>query len=355
MIRVKQLFIFLLCLNITVVFSQDDDVNDVKNGKTDTYVPTYPVAAIKVTDSIYMLKGKGGNIGLCLGKDGTFMIDDQFADGSSAILNTVSRLTLKPVQFLVNTHFHGDHTGGNKNMIDAGVVIFSQENVRNRLLAEIRGKAEDSLQKIFEMNKEKFMKDGAVEEKAIEGAKRASGIVEDLMSKDNPLPMITFAEDLTFYYNGEKIVVFHVHNAHTDGDSMVYFTQSNVLHTGDAFVNGQYPFIDLMNGGSFDGYLNGLSKILMMANEETKIIPGHGDVASLEDVKYTKSMLEFLTSRVAYHYMDRKSLEQVLAMKELTKEFDDKGFGNGFISTQKLITAIYKDTEAKYGNKGGKN
>ncbi|HAT67589.1 MAG TPA: MBL fold metallo-hydrolase, partial [Flavobacteriaceae bacterium] len=171
------------------------------------------------------------------------------------------------------------------------------------------------------------------------------------MKIDNTFPFITFEDDLTFHFNDQKILVFHVHNAHTDGDSMVYFTDSNVLHTGDVFFNGKYPYIDINNGGSFDGYINALSKILMLVDEDTKIIPGHGEIAKMKDVKYTKSMLEFLHSKVAYHYVGRKSKEQIMAMKDITKEFDDKGYGSGYISTEKFMDFIYEDVALKYKDK----
>lgn len=325
---------------------------DVKNQSNEAnYVPTYPVATVRVKDSIYMLSGRGGNIGLCVGPDGAFMIDDQFAEGTEAILKSVSMITDKSVRFLINTHHHGDHSGGNKNMLEEGVVIFAHENVRKRLIEEARKKVQDSLEKIYQKNLEKFSKDGYEEEKAVTGAKRVTENVEATMKIDKTFPFITFEDDLTFHFNDQKILVFHVHHAHTDGDSMVYFTDSNVLHTGDVFFNGRYPYIDINNGGSFEGYINALSKILMLIDEDTKIIPGHGEIASMKDVKYTKSMLEFLHSKVAYHYVGRKSKEQIMAMKDITKEFDDKGFGSGYISTEKFMDFIYEDVALRYKDK----
>ena len=379
---IRTLFFFLSFLFITpqVIFSQNDsdkDVNkekikrlekkaekerlkliekenkevdnDAKEEQLGNYVPAYGVSAVKVADSIYMLKGKGGNIGLCFGNDGAFMIDDQFAEGTEAILTTVKLFTKKPVQFLVNTHLHGDHTGGNKNMLENGTIIFAQENVRKRLLYETNKKLLDSIDKIYNGYLEKFKKDGADEARAEASAKRAITYVQDTLKMDKNLPMITFAEDLTFHYNNEKIFVFHVHNAHTDGDALVYFTDSNVLHTGDVFIKNGYPFIDVNNGGSLEGYKRGLSKILMVANEDTKIIPGHGEVATINDVKYTQSMIEFLHTRIAYHFLEKKTKEQIRALN-LTKDFDDQGFGNGFISSEKFFNFLYEDVERKYSD-----
>src|SRR5690606_31952762 len=164
------------------------------------------IKTIKVSNKIYMLQGKGGNIGLSFGNDGIFMIDDQYAEGIEQIQKDIKTISKNPIQFLVNTHFHGDHTGGNAVLAQQGTIIFSQENVRTRLQGMI--------------------------------AEEKKKIPQEI------LPVVTFSEDLTFHYNGEKIYVFHVHNAHTDGDAMVYFTDSNVLHTGDVFFNGKYPFID---------------------------------------------------------------------------------------------------------------
>lgn len=259
---------------------------------------------IKVSNKIYALQGKGGNIGLSVGTDGVFMIDDQFADGIEEIQNDIKKLSDKPVRFLVNTHFHGDHTGGNPAMAQTGAVIISQENVRTRLLDVI--------------------------------AKESKKIA------DEALPIITFAEDISFYFNGEKIYVFHVHNAHTDGDAMVYFTQSNVLHTGDVFFNGKYPYIDIEHGGSIKGYIAGLDRALMVINEDTKIIPGHGDMGTYKDLMDTRDMLSILYKRVYNQYLGNKTEEAVAQMTDLTAEYDEKGFGDGFIKTDAFVRTLYR-------------
>lgn len=260
---------------------------------------------IKVSNKIYALQGQGGNIGLSVGADGVFMIDDQFADGIEQIQNDIKKVSNKPVRFLVNTHFHGDHTGGNPAMAQSGAIIISQENVRTRLKEVI--------------------------------AKESKKIA------DEALPIITFTEDLTFYFNGEKIYVFHVHNAHTDGDAMVYFTESNVLHTGDVFFNGKYPYIDLDHGGSIKGYIAGLDRALMVINEDTKIIPGHGPVGTYKDLIDTRDMLSILYKRVYNQYLGKKTEEAVAQMADLTAEYDEKGFGDGFIKTDVFLKTIYND------------
>ncbi len=264
---------------------------------------------IKVNNNIYMLQGKGGNIGLSFGSDGIFMIDDQYTDGIEQIQEDIKKKSDKPVRFLVNTHFHGDHTGGNAAMAQTGTVIFSQENVRNRL----QGMIEKDSKKI----------------------------------PQEALPIVTFSEDLTFHFNGEKIYVFHVHNAHTDGDAMVYFTDSNVLHTGDIFFNGKYPFIDIENGGSLKGCIEGLEKTLLVVNEDTKIIPGHGDVGTYKDLQTTVNMLSIVYKRVFANYLNKKSEDEVAKMTDITKEYDALGYGTGFISTEAFLRMIYKSVAAE--------
>ncbi|PKA83262.1 glyoxylase-like metal-dependent hydrolase (beta-lactamase superfamily II) [Ulvibacter sp. MAR_2010_11] len=264
---------------------------------------------INVNKDIYMLQGKGGNIGLSFGHDGVFMIDDQFADLSEDILKEIAKVDKKPIQFLINTHMHGDHTGGNANMVEAGAIIVAQDNVRTRLQETII-KAED----------------------------KARGDTKIL-------PTITFAQDMTFYFNGEKIMIFHVHDAHTDGDAVVYFTQSNVIHTGDVFFKDRYPYIDLNNGGTVQGYMAALEKIALLADDDTKIIPGHGDIGTKKDLEAMASMLGNIYRRVTHHYTNHKTKAEIIAMRDFTKPFDDLGFGNGFISTEKMLEIMYDDVE----------
>ncbi len=298
--RFKLYFSTALFFITLIGFSQND------NGKTTN------ISLIKVNKVIYMLQDKGGNIGLSVGDDGIFMIDDQFAESIPDIMEKIKTISKKPVKFLVNTHFHGDHTGGNVAMATSGTTIFSQENVRDRL------------EKLMRTSTEKI--DPAI------------------------LPVITFKEDLNFFFNGEKIYVFHVHNAHTDGDVMVYFTGSNVLHAGDVFFNGKYPYIDTENGGSLKGYIEGLEKILLVANEDTKIIPGHGKVGTTKDITETINMLTFLYKRVTYNHGLLKTLPEILAMTDLTEQYESKGYGDGFIKRERFLTTIYNEVVKERGN-----
>jgi cyclase len=258
---------------------------------------------IEITSTIYMLQDQGGNIGLSFGEDGIFMIDDQFARNIESTQATIAAKDKQPVQFLVNTHHHGDHTGGNIAMAKTGTVIFSQENVRKRLKT------------------------------AVDESKTKDG--------DTSLPMITFSEDMRFHYNGDTIFVFHVHNAHTDGDAMVYFMDSNVIHTGDVFFNGRYPYIDLKNGGSVLGYAKALSKLLMLTNEDTKVIPGHGDLATVKDVTFTRD----IHNQISKLYKAGKTEAEILSVIGITEKYDALGYGSGFINTERMVKTVYADVK----------
>ncbi len=296
--QLKYILTSLLCLVVFFTFSQTDTGS------------AYHTKFIKVEGNIYMIEGKGGNIGMIYGKDGILLIDDQFEEGVPDLLKEIKKISKEPIKYLVNTHHHGDHTGGNALIAKEGTIIFSHDNVRAHIEETIMLK-----------NDEKVDTD--------------------------ILPVITVSENMTFHFNGETILVIHVHNAHTNGDMMVYFTKSNVLHTGDIFFNEKYPFIDLDSGGSLNGVLNALDQILMIADEDTKIIPGHGKLASLNDVKYSKTMLVHLMKRVTHFVVNLKSEEEIVAMKEITQKYDDKGYGDGFISTDKMIRTIYKEVKTK--------
>lgn len=259
---------------------------------------------IKVNNNIYMLQGNGGNIGLSFGKDGIFMVDSQYAEGFEQIREDIKKVSDAPIRFLVNTHFHNDHIGGNDSLANTGTVIISHENTRSRI------------HDVIKSEKKKMSEDG--------------------------LPMITFSEDLTLFFNGEKIYTFHLPNAHTDGDAMIYFSKSNILHTGDILFNGKYPFIDLENGGSLKGTIDGIQRALSRINTETKIIPGHGDLASYKDLENTAGMLSTIYKQVAQAYINNKTEADIVKMTDLTKEFDAQGYGSGFINREAFLKMVYK-------------
>ena len=262
----------------------------------------------QLSESVHMLTGKGGNIGVSVGEDGVFMIDGQFADMSEKIITAVKTISGKELKYLINTHWHGDHTGGNENFNKQGAVIVAHENVHKRM-------STDQLMKAFSRTV------------------KASPVAAR--------PVITFTEDLTMYLNGEKILIFHVHNAHTDGDAMVYFTESNVLHMGDCYFNGRYPFIDLSSGGSIDGIIKAANQALFIVDEETKIIPGHGKLSNKKELTAYRNVLMVIRDRVKKAIEEGKTLEEIKAAK-LSKEYD-KEWGAGFINSDALVDFIFTD------------
>lgn len=250
----------------------------------------------KITDNIYMLEGAGGNIGVLTGKDGIVLIDDQFAPLSEKIKNALKALSDKPVMFVINTHFHGDHTGGNENFGKDGAIVVSQENSRIRM-------TKDEFTAAFNMSQPAAPYDA--------------------------LAKVTFTESVTLHLNGETLELTHVKNAHTDGDAIIYFKESNVIHTGDVFVRYGLPFIDQPHGGSIDGMIKGVDKILAIANENTKIIPGHGALATKKDLLEFKKMLQILRDRIAGAMKAGKTLDQIIKAdptKEFTAVFDRSAF-----------------------------
>lgn len=288
----KSLFFSIAIFSTLTMFSQTD------NGKS-TYMKM-----IKLNDHVYMVQGDGGNIGLSFGKDGTFMVDDQYAKGIKQLSKEIGKKSKDSIRYLINTHVHEDHIGANAAIAKSGAIIFAHENVRVRL--------------------EEAMRTG------IKKIPRET------------LPTITFSEDLNFYVNGENIHVFHVPNAHTDGDAMVYFSKSNVLQTGDVFFNGNYPFIDLKLGGSVMGCIQAIQKAISIINEDTKIIPGHGNVATYQDLKNAEDMLANTYKLVSVQYRKNKTEDEVAKMTDITKIYDDRGFGKGFITREAFLRTMYK-------------
>jgi glyoxylase-like metal-dependent hydrolase (beta-lactamase superfamily II) len=274
-----------LMLSTTVIAQNFDDVT---------------VESVKLSDHVYMLVGAGGNIGVSVGDDGVFVIDDQYAPLTPKIVATIRTLTDKDLKFLVNTHHHGDHSGGNANMKKLGATIIAHDNVRRNL----------------EKNDSENNKDG--------------------------LPIITFNDKLSLHINGEKVSVFHVVHAHTDGDSMLYFTESNVLHTGDVYFNNMYPYIDLNSGGTVNGYIEAVKQGINAINDDTKIIPGHGKVSNKAEYQTFLTMLETLKVAVLAEINKGKTEDEVAADTSITKTYDDLGFSWAFINSEKIRRTFYR-------------
>ncbi len=259
----------------------------------------------KLSPTTYVLYGVGGNIGVSVGDDTVFIVDDQYAPLSEKITAAIKALSPKPVQFVLNTHWHFDHTGGNENFGKAGSVIVAHENVRKR------------------MSSEQFI---ALFKSKIPPSPKVA------------LPVVTFTRDMTFHLNGDEIHAFHVANAHTDGDTIVHFKNSNVIHMGDTFFNGLYPFIDSSSGGNPDGVINAADRVLALADDKTKIIPGHGPVCNKADLKVYRDMLATVNGRIKAMLKDGKMLADILAANP-SAEYDEK-WGKAFISPGRFIEML---------------
>lgn len=271
------------------------------------------ISTIKINDHMHMLQWVGaGNMLLLSGKDGNVLIDDQFAPLAEKINASIQAVNKGNVKFLFNTHYHGDHAGGNENFAKMGATILAHDNVRARLAAD---------QRIINFSQP--------QKAAPEAA----------------WPVITFGDGLNMHINGEDVIIFHVDNAHTDGDALYYFPKSNVLHTGDCFMKDRFPFIDRNSGGSVDGWINGVSRAISMIDDETVIIPGHGDLANKSDYKSVRDAVMSLRDKVKTHVKNNKDLDQIKALN-ISKDFDSN-LGSGFIKSEAMVTAIYKDLKGE--------
>ena len=238
------------------------------------------IRAIPVTENIYMLTGSGGNIGVSIGDDGTIIVDDQFAPLTDTIVAAIAQLTDNPVSFVVNSHFHYDHTDGNENFGRAGALIVAQDNSRQRMATD----------------------------QVLSGSNRPQPAYEEV-----GLPKITFMESMRFYYNDNTIDIIHTGPGHTDGDAQVYFRDSNVIHTGDMFVRYGLPYIDHGNGGSLDGMIDALWAIAGLIDDQTIIIPGHGQLSRRTDLLEFRAMLATIRDRIKSGIARGLSVEQVIA------------------------------------------
>ena len=265
------------------------------------------VTAQPVADGVYMLTGAGGNIGVSTGEDGILLIDDQFAPLTDKIRAAVAELGGGKIRFVLNTHWHGDHTGGNENLGKAGVLIVAHDNVRRRM--------------------------------SVEQFREAMNRTVPASPKD-ALPVVSFNDSVTFHLNREEIHALHLQAAHTDGDSIVHFRKANVLHMGDIFFNGMYPFIDVSSGGSVDGVIAAVERALALADGKTRIIPGHGPLSDREELAVYHEMLKKVRSAIAPMVASGKSLEEAVAAKP-TREYDEK-WGQGFIDPERFVGLVYR-------------
>jgi len=264
----------------------------------------------QISGPVYMLTGRGGNIGLCIGEDGVFMIDDQYAPLTPAIRQAIAQVTGDPVRFILNTHWHSDHTGGNENFGELGAVIVAHDNVRLRL-------ASDQLMPFLQR--------------------------EVPASPAAALPIVTFSDAVTFHLNGNTIRAFHVANAHTDGDAIVHFDEADVIHMGDVFWNGFYPFIDTHSGGSIRGTIAAVDAALTLIDVDTAIIPGHGPLGDRAQLLAYREMLLAIADRIQLMIDAGKSLDEVQAAAP-TADWDPT-WGNGFIKSETFVRMVYEDLQ----------
>lgn len=263
------------------------------------------IKAQKLNDTTWMLVGSGGNIGLSVGEDAAFIIDDQYAPLSPKITAAIAQITPKPVKFVINTHWHGDHTGGNQSFGKAGSIIVAHDNVRKRLTSE-------QFIEFFNMR-----------------------------TKPEPreaLPVITFAQGLSLHLNGEEVRVIHVPKAHTDGDSIVHFTRSDIVHMGDTYFNGMYPFIDSDTGGSPEGVIAACDQALKVATDKTQVIPGHGPLSNATELKAYRDMLAAVTNKVKALVAQGKKLDEIVAAKP-SADYDEK-WGKGFVKPDQFAKML---------------
>ena len=231
-----------------------------------------------VNKNVSYIEGRGGNIGVIYGDDGILLIDDQYAPLTEKIIEAISNFSSEPIRFIINTHMHPDHTGGNENFGKRGALIVGHENVRSQM--------------------------------------KVAGY-------DQTPPFVTFSKDVNFHINDENIHVFKVPNAHTNNDSFIKFTNANVIHTGDVFRSESYPYIDANNGGSVLGTIEVYELLISLCDENTKIIPGHGKQTTVETVKLAIEMLQEIKSRIELMIMDGKGLDEILR-SDISVDYDNR-------------------------------
>jgi cyclase len=262
---------------------------------------------VKVADGLYVLMGGAaqGNIAVSVGSDGMFMVDTMYGPMHQKILDALARIGRQPIRFVVNTHLHGDHTGGNDAMAKLGAVIISHENMRKRMAAP-----------------------------------------QNNAPPAAALPIVTYSESLTLHFNGEEIAIYHPEPAHTDGDSIIYFRHANVMHVGDVPSSLRYPNIGVNDGGSVDGMMAAARQVMKIANPDTKIIPGHlGPIVGFKEIQQQLDMFGAVRDRVLNAIRAGKTVEQVVASKP-TADFDQGRMG-GAITPDRFVTLVYTDLSRK--------
>jgi glyoxylase-like metal-dependent hydrolase (beta-lactamase superfamily II) len=295
----KKIFaaVLIACFSATVAYAQQD-------------LSKVEITATKVAGNVYMLQGAGGNIGVSVGPDGILIVDDQFAPLADKIRTALKSLNEGRLKFILNTHWHGDHTGSNA-VFGPEATIIAQTNVRKRLSTE---------------QKSEFFKSTTP------------------ASPKEAWPVITFDSSLSVHFNGEEIRAIHFPQGHTDGDSIIFFTTSNVIHLGDEFFAGMFPFVDLESGGSVEGLTKNIGNLIPKIPAGAKLIPGHGPISTVEELKTYHHMLVTTTDIVRKKIAEKKTLEQIKA-EGLPAEW--QSWGTGFIKTDLWLEIVYRSLGAK--------
>ena len=301
MTEVLKTYSFLLMLGTFIIFLSLSNLDI-------SYASHLEINIIKLIDNMYAIHGSGGNVLLSIGNDGVILVDDQYRPVTEKLKSVIANLTDKPIKFVINTHLHPDHVGGNEKLGEAGAIIISHDNVRKRLSSD----------QFFEF---------------------INMTIPALSYKG--LPIITFSQNMTFYQNDDEIKITHLEDGHTDGDSAVYFTKNNVIHVGDDFSDRSYPLIDLSSGGSIDGLISSLIKIFSMLNEDTKVVAGHSGISNQTKVKDYLTMLIDVHDNIKNMIKEGKSLDEIIKSKP-TSKYDMIYYDHSFIKPKDIVTNIYK-------------